>query len=185
MRFSTFSILTLAGSAIAAPAILAPRDDSIVKYNIKRVYDSMQALDTAFTKKPRANANQQTLNTFVDQVLRLNGAVISELRAGADDMRRAKGKVNTLEVVGLQSTLTSNDRLNNDVVSGWIDIKKHVATVRRMEDVLQALLSAQREFSYFSDSLILTLPSLTQSMAQSIKTRFNNNLDKAIREYRR
>jgi hypothetical protein len=184
MRFSSISLLTLVGSAIAAPAILEPRDDSIVRYNIKRVYTLLQSLDTNFNKKPRTNANVNTIDGFVNNVLSIQSSLISELRAGADDIRRSRAKVTTLEAVGLTPTLSDHDRLTTDVVNGWIDIKPLVIKVRRQPEVLSSLISAQIELNNFSDAMIVSLPSGSQTFGTSLKSRLSTNLDRAIREFR-
>lgn len=167
------------------PAILKARDDTVVRYNIKRVHDVLSTLEGKFAKKPRLSADVRTATTFVEDVLRINANIVTELRAGADDMRRSKAKVSATETVALQPTFMGNDRLNSDVANGWIDVKRLVSTAKMESRVLDSLIAAQREFNNFGDALIVSLPSISQSFGASIKARFNNNLDRAVREYRR
>jgi hypothetical protein len=184
MRFSAVSLLTLVGSAIAAPAILEPRDDKIIRYNTKRIYTVLQSLDGSFVNKPRTNADVRTIDNYLDKILNIQNTLVGELRAGADDIRRSRAKVTTFEAVGLTPTLSDHDRLTSDVVNGWIDIKPLVAKVRRQPEILSSLISAQIELDNFSDAMIVSLPSGSQSFGKSLKSRLSANLDRAIKEYR-
>jgi hypothetical protein len=184
MRFSTVSLLTLVGGAIAAPAILEPRDDKIIRYNTKRIYTVLQSLDTAFGKKPRSNADLNTIDRYLNNVLNLQSTLVVELRAGADDIRGSRAKVTAFEAVGLAPTLSDHDRLTTDVVNGWIDIKPLAFKAKRQPEILSSLISAQIELNYFSDAMISQLPTGSITIGTNLKSRISKELDRAIKEYR-
>jgi hypothetical protein len=187
MRFSTISILTLVGSAIAAPVVLTARDDSALKYNINRINSVLTSIDSALSRKPRSTSDRAGSESYAYTLISRQQSLNKELRDSTDDLRRSRKTLTLVEAVALQSVVNNQEKTVNKVVKGWIDAKPYVQTANRVREVRAALQDGQREFDYFSDAVISVLPTtgVTSTLGQGLKSRFNAANERAIRVYSR
>jgi hypothetical protein len=185
MRFSTVSIVYLIGGALAAP-LLSPRDDTVIKYNINRVGVALNSLESTLARrKPRPRDDRASVDAYFIAALAANDRVVSELRAGSQDIRRSRNKLSEYESATLSVSLMGQETTLQKIVNHWLDVKRDARDVNRDRDVLDGLQRAQDEQNHFSDSLIEKLNLINQALGKNAKSKISGHIEKGIKEYKR
>jgi hypothetical protein len=183
MRFSVVSCLALVGATIAAPAQLETRDDRVITYNTKRISEALKDLDYALSRKPRARAATSELDEFFNKGLKGNAAVIREVFAAADDIKRGPS-VNPTEAAGIMTGFRPLNTIITRIADSWIAVKKDADHVGKTQEIRKSLQDAQDGTWAFYQALNSKFPPVAATIGNKSKDRVDAILTKAIRAYR-
>jgi hypothetical protein len=182
MKFSVISALCLVGSAIAAPA-LEKREDTVAKYHITRILQSVDSLDKNIRKEPRYSDARAT-DDFFRSILQQQRRLTDDLRDGATEIRKVREKINDFEATGIATRVMPLEGQIRSITNQMIKFKREAERARVKDQILRNLIRDQQEGNNFWDALIDKLTLLSGSFAKNNKNRYNTILDRAVREYR-
>jgi hypothetical protein len=183
LTLTTTLLLTSAATATAEPTNLAPNDLSVFDRSLSRVSNALSSFDNALRTIP-AFRDAADADFQVNTLLTYSGAVINELRNGAQDIRRGPN-INTLEAISLPVKVDSLQRQLQSVITGVVRIKNRAVAAGKKLWVLDELQQASAATAGFFDATLTRLGPLEQSLTLSTKQQFLRIIDAAILEYRR
>lgn len=190
-RQPTGSHSILGGSAARSPSSgrsstsARQREESAVKYNLRRVNAALIPLEQALARKPRYWRTPTELDDYFKMVWDMGNVVVDELRASAIDIRINTPSISDAEALSFQRQVSAMDTSLNSVVTAIIASKRDVDQIYRRKEVLDLLVRAEIETNAFIDSIVGRLSGFSQALGGTIKNRFVGNLDRGIKEYRR
>jgi hypothetical protein len=180
------TLRNLEAAAVAAtPGAQRQRDETAVRYNLRRVNQALTPLENALNRKPRYWRTPQELDDYFHLVWDLGNTVVNELQQGAADIIYNAGTVSDAEALTLQRQVSAMDTSLTNVVTVIIASKRDVDQIYRRKEVLDLLIRAEIETNAFIESIINKLSGFSQALGRIIKSRFTNNLERGIRDYRR
>jgi hypothetical protein len=186
MLLSFTPLLMLAGCALAAPTkSLVKRNDSVVKYNMLRVSNSTLPLERQLAIKPRFFNSPQDLDNYYYQVYVLSNNVVSEISAGADEIRYSDANLTDFEALNLAGLSTPIEKSLTNIVNAFITSKKDFERLNRKGEAIDLLIRGQAETNRFFEAIISKMGAISQFVAGTGKTTYYNIFEKGIIEYRR
>jgi hypothetical protein len=182
MRFALLPALCLIGSVIAAPANLEQRDDTVAKYHISKILNSLKTLETTVKREPRYNDARAT-DDFFRSILNQQVRLTDDLRDGASEIRRGKS-INDFEALGISTSVMPMENSIRTINNQLVKFKREAERAGKKDAIRRNLIRDQQEGNNFWDALNSKLTVLSGAFASQNRQRYNNILDRAIREYR-
>jgi hypothetical protein len=185
MRFSILSALYLVSFTVAAPVDIQRQDKDVIKRNMKIIGDSVKALDSTLSAKPKAKADPRDVEDFFARALKAHGIASDDMRIGAEEIRRAPS-LNAFDATAIVAgSFNPLDVFLTRIINNWISVKRDADFIGAKDDVRRILEESRYQSNTFYDVLIGKFPVSMSTSAKNSRSRTDALLLKAISEYRR
>jgi hypothetical protein len=186
MRLSFVSLLITASCALAAPTnLLVQRDDSVIKYNMLRITNAILPLERLLATNSRFLSSPQDLEAYFYKVYTLGNNIVSEIHAGADEIRYSEANITDFEALGLAGLSTPIEKSLANIVTAFIKSKKDIDGLNRRGEILELLIRGQAETNNFFGAIIGKMSAISRFVTGTGMSTYSSIFEKGILEYRR
>jgi hypothetical protein len=182
MRASILPLFCLAGSIIAAPVSLVPRDSTVIEISIRSVQASLQNLATLIHGLETHKGPD--LNKHISMITHHGQELSDTIRKGAENIRRGPD-VTLIESSSLLQPVNQLLSATSTAVNAWIASKKTIENSGGKQAVRRILEVQKADSDVFTKAMIAKMPyAVGKTIGEWYASLVVVNIDRGINTFR-